>query len=340
MRSEAQATMKAVVWDTYGPPDRLELTDVDKPVIGADGVLVRVRAASLNPADWRPIRGRPYAMRTMMGGALRRPTARVLGTDVAGRILGIDLAGQVEAVGAGVTQFKIGDEVFGFRSGALAEYVAGWERNFVLKPAGLTFEQAAAVPVAAFTALQALRDKGQVRSGQKVLINGASGGVGTFAVQLAKAFGAEVTGVCSMRNVEMVRAIGADHVIDYTSEDFTRSGERYDLIVDAAGYRSVFAARRVLAQDGRLVLVGAPQGRFLAPVIRVVEALLLSRFVSQKLGFFIARNSKDDLIVLKELIEAGKVTPVIDRTYPLSDTREAISYVEQRHARGKVVITM
>ncbi len=249
------------------------------------------------------------------------------------------MAGVVEAVGQNVTEFKPGEEVFGFRRGAFAEYVLGRERNFVTKPADLTFEQAAAIPGAAQTALQGLRDAGHVRSGQKVLINGASGGVGTFAVQIAKAFGADVTAVCSTRNVEMVRSLGADHVIDYSKENFTRSAQRYDLIFDAAGHRSVFAVRRVLAPNGILVVVGAPKGR-LAPVARMLEALVLSRFVSQKLVPFLATNSKDDLLVLKDLIAAGKVTPVIDRTYPLSETPAAIRYLEEGHARGKVVITV
>lgn len=326
--------MRAIVYHRYGSPDVLTLEEVDKPTVNDDEVLVRVHAASVNPYDWHFMRGLPYIVRTVAG--LRRPKSNRLG---------VDMAGHVEAVGRSVTQLKPGDEVFGFRGGAFAEYVCGKERNFVPKPVGLTLEQAAAVPIAAQTALQALRDKGQIRSGQKVLINGAAGGVGTFAVQIAKAFGAEVTGVCSTRNVDMVRSIGADHVVDYTREDFTRSGQRYDLILDVAASRSLSACRRVLGPNGILVLVGAAggpdrQGRWVEPLAGLLEVLLLSRFVSQKLVPFLAKNSKEDLVVLKELIEAGKVTPVIDRTYPLSETPEAIRYLEDGHARGKVVITV
>lgn len=321
--------MKAIVFHKYGSPDDLELKDIDKPALDDDSVLVRVRAASVNALDWHLMRGLPYVVRMMEG--LRRPKRNVLG---------IDVAGHVEAVGRNVTQFKPGDEVFGFRRGAFAEYVCAKERNFVPKPVGLTFEQAAAVPVAAQTALQGLRDKGRIRSGQKVLINGASGGVGTFAVQIAKAFGAEVTGVCSTRNLGMVRSIGADQVVDYAKENFTRSGQRYDLMLDIAGNRSLSDCRRVLAPSGILVFVGGPNFRWFGPLIGLLGVLVLSRFVSQKLVPFLAKNSKDDLIVLKELIEAGKVTPVIDRTYPLSETPEAIRYLEQGHARGKVVITV
>jgi NADPH:quinone reductase-like Zn-dependent oxidoreductase len=253
---------------------------------------------------------------------------------------GVDLAGHVEAVGRTVTQFKPGDEVIGNRNGAFAEYVRGRERNFVLKPASVTFEQAAAVPAAGLTALEALRDAGRIRSGHKVLINGASGGVGTFAVQVAKAFGADVTAVCSTRGVDMVRSIGADRVVDRTREDFTRGAQRYDLMIDIAGDRSISDCRRVLARNGALVFVGAPTGRWLAPLPRLLKALVLSRFVSQRLVPFLTRGGKDNLVVLKELIEAGKVTPVIDRTYPLSETAQAIRYVEERHAQGKVVITV
>lgn len=322
-------TMKAIVYRRYGSADVLALEEVEKPIVNDDEVLVRVHAAAVNPYDWHFMRGHPYLVR--MDAGLRRPKNGALGIDVAGR---------VEAVGTSVTQFKPGDEVFGFRLGAFAEYVRGRERNFVPKPASLTFEQAAAIPVAAQTALQGLRDKGRIRAGQKVLINGASGGVGTFAVQIAKAFGADVTGVCSTRNVELVRSIGADHVIDYTREDFTRGGQRYDLILDAAGSRSLVAVRRVLAPGGTLVVVGGPNGRWLGPLIRILEAVVLRRFVSHRLVPFLAKNSKEDLVVLKELIEAGKVRPVIDRTYPLSETPEAVRYLEQGHARGKVVITV
>ncbi|MDQ5826616.1 MAG: NAD(P)-dependent alcohol dehydrogenase [Chloroflexota bacterium] len=320
--------MKAIVYHKYGSPDVLELQETDKPLVDDDGVLVRVRAASVNAGDWRLIRGRPYLVRLFTG--LLKPN---------GGAPGNDLAGHVEAVGRKVTEFKPGDEVVGNLSGALAEYVCGKERNFMLKPARIMFEQAAAVPVAALTALQGLRDAGQIRPGQKVLINGAAGGVGTFAVQIARSFGAHVTGVCSTRNVDLVRSIGADCVIDYTKDDFTRGGQHYDLILDIAGNRPLSHCRRVLSRNGILVLVGGPDGRWLGPVTRWLQGRVMSRFVSQHLVPFLSKSSKDDLVVLKELIEAGNVTPVIDRTYPLSETAEAIRYLEGGHARGKVVIT-
>jgi NADPH:quinone reductase-like Zn-dependent oxidoreductase len=322
--------MKAIVFSRYGSPDVLELRDVEKPEVGDDGVLVRVRAASVNPLDWHGMRGQPYIMR--MAGGVRRPKDNELG---------VDLAGEVEAVGKDVTRFRPGDEVFGVRSGAFGEYVRGSEKSsLVPKPGGMTFEQAAAVPVAGITALQGLRDKGQLQPGQHVLINGASGGVGTFAVQIAKAFGAEVTGVCSSANVEMVRSIGADHVVDYTREDFTKSGQRYDLILDIAGSRPLSACRRVMTTSGTFVVVGGPGGRWIRPADRALGAFLMNRFVSQRMLPFLSHDAKEDLLVLKELIEAGKVTPVIDRTYPLSETPEAVRYVERGHARGKVVITI
>jgi len=326
--------MKAIVYHAYGSPDVLALEEVDKPVVMDDQVLVRVRAASVNAFDWHLLRGLPYIVRVSEG--LRRPTRSVAG---------VDLAGEVEAVGQNVTQFRPGDAVFGQRGGAFAEYVSASESNFALKPANLTFEQAAAVPMAGFTALQGLRDKGQLRAGQRVLINGAAGGVGTFAVQIAKAFGADVTAVCSTRNLDLVRSIGADQVIDYTREDFTISAQRYDLILDIAASRSLSACRRVLAPQGILVLVGAAggperQGRWVEPLIGVVGALLLSRFVSQRLLPFLAKRSREDLIVLTELIEAGKLTPVIDRTYLLRETPAAIRYLEAGHAQGKVVIVV
>jgi len=322
-------TMKAIIHHKYGSPDVLELKDIDKPVVDDDTVLVRVRAASVNAFDWHIMRGLPYFVR--MEAGLRKPKRSVAGVDV---------AGHVEAVGKNVTQFQPGDEVFGQRGGAFAEYVCAGENNFVLKPANLTFEQAAAVPMAGFTALQGLRDKGQLQPGQRVLINGAAGGVGTFAVQIAKAFGADVTGVCSTRNVDMARSIGADQVMDYTREDFTRSGQRYDLTLDIAGNRSLSDCRRVMAPNGILVLVGG-EGRRMGPILaRLLAAVVWSRFASQKMLPFLAQRNKEDLIILKELIEAGKVTPVIDRTYPLSETPEAIRYLEEGHARGKVVITV
>ncbi|HMI32012.1 MAG TPA: NAD(P)-dependent alcohol dehydrogenase [Candidatus Limnocylindrales bacterium] len=322
--------MKAIVCHRYGSPDVLELEEIDTPVAGDDQVLVRVQAASVNPVDWHRMRGLPNFMRASEG--LAKPKNPGLGADVAGR---------VEAVGGNVTRFQPGDEVFGMSIRTLAEYVCVSDQGVVPKPANLTFEEAAAVPVAAITALQGLRDKGRIEAGQKVLINGASGGVGTFAVQIAKSFGAEVTGVCSTKNVDLVRSIGADHVIDYTQEDFTRNGQRYDLIFDSAGYRSLSDCRRALGPDGILVIVGAGDGRSsLRIMARMLNALLVSRFGRQKLVPLMAKRNKDDLIVLKELIEAGKVTPVIDRSYPLSEVPEAIRYLEEGHARGKVVITL
>ncbi len=322
--------MKAIVCHRYGSPDVLELKEIDTPVAGDDQVLVRVQAASVNPVDWHRMRGLPYFIRASEG--LAKPKNPGLGADVAGR---------VEAVGRNVTQFQPGDEVFGMSIRTLAEYVCVSDQGVVPKPANLTFEQAAAVPVAALTALQGLRDKGRIKPGQQVLINGAAGGVGTFAVQIAKSFGAEVTGVCSARNVDLVRSIGADHVIDYTQEDFTRNGQRYDLIFDSAGYRSLSDCRRVLGSDGILVIVGAGDGRSsLRLMARMLNALLVSRFGRQRLVPLMAKRNKDDLVVLKELVKTGKVTPVIDRSYPLSEVPEAIRYLEKGHARGKVVITV
>jgi NADPH:quinone reductase-like Zn-dependent oxidoreductase len=322
--------MKAIVYDKYGPPDVLELKEIDKPVVNDDEVLVRVHAASVNPYDWHFMTGLPYFARLQFG--LLKPKRNTLGADV---------AGSVEAVGKGVTRFQPGDEIFGIGAGALAEYVCVSEDSVALNPANLTFEQAAGVPLAAGTALQGLRDKGQIQAGHKVLINGASGGVGTFAVQIAKAFGAEVTGVCSTRNVDMVRSIGADHVIDYTHEDFAQGGERYDLMFDNVGNRSPSECRRVLTPKGvYLASFGQPEHRWLGPLAQLLRMLVMSRFVSQKMTTFTAKESKEDLVFLKELIEAGKVTPVIDRTYPLSEVPEAIRYLEEGHARGKVVITI
>jgi NADPH:quinone reductase-like Zn-dependent oxidoreductase len=323
--------MKAIVQDRYGSPDVLELKEIDKPVAKDNEVLVRVQAASANPADWHLMRGDPYIARLQMG--LLKPKNKVLGRDV---------AGTVEAVGKNATQFQPGDEVYAEAdTGSFAEYTCVSKDVVGLKPANLTFEQAAAVPLAAVTALQGLRDVGQVQPMQKVLIIGASGGVGTFAVQIAKRFGADVTGVCSTRNVEMVRSLGADHVIDYTQEDFTQGGQKYDLIFQLAGTRSPLDYRRALTPKGTLVLTsGESSGHLIGPVGRIIKAVLLSPFVSQKLGSFLAKPSKDDLQFLKELIEAGKVTPVIDRTYPLREVPEAIRYLEEGHARGKVVITV
>jgi len=327
--------MKAVRYHRYGGPDVLELQEVAMPAAGDGELLVRVRAASVNPLDWHFMRGAPYLVRMMAGLSRPKPSASRLGAD---------MAGSVEAVGQDVTGFQPGDEVFGGleERGTLAEYISVRADAVVLqKPAGLTFEQAAAVPVAAFTALQALRDKGRVQSGQKVLINGASGGVGTFAVQIAKALGAEVTGVCSTANVGMVASIGADHVVDYTREDFTRAERRYDLLIDIAGNRSLAETRRVLAPKGALVVVGGPnKGRWIGPFGRTIRMLLQSPAVSQRMVSFLAHQNRDDLAVLRELLDAGKVTPVIDRAYRLNQVAEAVRYLETGHARGKVVITV
>jgi NADPH:quinone reductase-like Zn-dependent oxidoreductase len=321
--------MKAIVYHKYGSPDVLQCEEVERPTAGDDQVLIKVRAASVNPLDWHFMRGTPYLIRIMTG--LRKPKITRLG---------VDLAGQVEAVGRNVTQFKPGDEVFGACEGAFAEYACASESALVMKPDNVTFEQAASLNVAAVTALQALRDKGQIQPGHKVLINGAAGGVGTFAVQIAKSFGADVTGVCSTRNVEMVRSIGADQVIDYTQEDFTKSGQRYDLILDTVGNRSLSACRRAMSLRGIYVIVGGPDGRWLGPLAPFLKALLLSPFVSQSLVMFMAKRSKEDLTVMHELMKSGKVTPVIDRSYTLSEVPEAIRYLEEGHARGKVVIIL
>jgi len=330
--SAPKTTMKAIVRERYGSPDTLELKDIDRPVIDDDSILVRVRAASINAYDWHMMRGAPFLVRISEG--LRKPKNRAMGVDV---------AGQVEAVGKNVTRFRPGDDVFGARLGSLAEYVRGTDKSFlVAKPANLTFEQAAAVNMAGTTALQGLRDKGQLRPGQRVLINGATGGVGTFAVQIAKVLGAHVTAVCSTRNVELVRSLGADEVIDYSKKDFTRSAQRYDVILDVAANRSLADCRRVLSPAGTLVGVGAAKGgRAMVPILfRILGQALFSRFAKQKMASFMAKNSKDDLLALKELIEAGKIKPVIDRTYPLSETAQALRYLEEGHARGKVVITV
>ena len=323
-------TMKAVVHCDYGGPEVLRLETIAKPACADDQVLIRVRAASINPLEWHFMRGTPYIGR-LMGMGLRKPRVTRLGVDV---------AGTVEAAGRSVTLFKPGDEVFGSARGALAEYACAPERGLVAKPDVLTFVQAAAVPVAAVTALQGLRDKGKVGPGQRVLINGASGGVGTFAVQIAKSMGADVTGVCSTRNVDMVRSIGADRVIDYTKEDFTKDAARYDVILDMVGSHSLLASRRVLKPDGIYVLVGGSNGRWFAPLDRAVAAKVLSWFVSQRMGMMMAELRKDDLGVLRDLLQSGKVKPVIDRTYPLSQVPEAIRYLETGHARGKVVIAV
>lgn len=321
--------MKAIVYRRYGSPARLRLEDVDAPVIGDDEVLVRVQAASVNPLDWHFLRGHPYFVRTQIG--LRRPKRN---------IPGVDLAGRVESVGRNVTEFHSGDEVIGHRSRACAELVRARPEDLVLKPARLTFEQAAAVPAAGLTALQALRDKGGLQPGQRVLINGASGGVGTFAVQIAKALGADVTGVCSTANLELVRSIGANRVVDYTRDDFTRSGDRYDVVLDNAGNRSIGDLRRVLGPTGTLVLVGASDSRLfmLHMLANVVEARMVSREGGQRVRSHLTEGTKADLIALRELLEAGTVTPVIDRTYRLAETADALRYLETGHARAKVVV--
>jgi len=324
--------MKAAVRDRYGSPaDVVELREIDTPVPADDEVLVRVRAASLNLSDWYGVIGRPWVGRAMMG--LRKPKDSRLGTDY---------AGTVEAVGKDVTQFRPGDEVFGGRDGALAEYVAAKaDRGIVPKPANVSFEEAAAVPVAALTALQGLRDQGQLQPGQKVLVHGASGGVGTFAVLIAKALGAEVTAVCSTRNVEIARSLGADHVVDYTQEDFARRGERYDLLVDIAGGRSWSDCKRVLEPHGTLVIVGGPRkSRLLGPLGGVIRLRLGALFGSRKVAFFIARFNKEDMEALRELLEAGKLTPVVDARYELSQVADAFQYMGEGHPRGKIVVTV
>jgi len=328
--------MKAIVYCDYGLAN-LKLEEVEKPVPNDDQILVRVRAASVNPYDWHFIEGTPKIMRAM-GVGLRKPKdTRV----------GVDFAGTVEAVGknpAAAGQFKPGDEVFGGKGGAFADYVcprAG--RAVALKPANITFEQAASVNIAGITALQALRDKGKVQSGQKVLINGASGGVGTFAVQIAKSLGADVTGVCSTRNVDLVRSLGADRVIDYTKEDFTKTGQRYDVILDNVGNQPLLSFRRALIPKGKYVMIGGggpnDQG-LIGPLFRPIKAMLLSPFMSQEMGMFMADTNQKDLALLADLMQSGKVKPVIDRTYKLSEVPAAIAYLEQGHARGKVVITV
>ncbi len=328
--SDETELMKAIVYRCYGSPEVLEFEDVEKPMPADDEVLVKVHAASVNPLDWHYLRGSPYIMR--LGSGLGAPKDSRLG---------VDFAGTVEAVGKNVTRFKPGDEVFGGRSGAFADYVIIPEdRALVLKPSNATFEQAASMPIAAITALQALRDKGRLKPGQKVLINGASGGVGTFAVQIAKSFGAEVTGVCSTRNVEMVRSIGADHVVDYTKEDYTESGEHYDLIIDNVGNHSLLANRRVLNPYGIFVIIGGPKGNWLGPLMSPIKALMLSPFVGQEFVMLLAKMDKDDLTILGDLMETGKVTAVIDRRYRLSEVPAAIRYSEEGHARGKIVIDL
>lgn len=321
--------MKAIVCTRYGPPDVLRLKEVAKPTPRDNEVLVRVHAAAANPADWHLMRAKPFIVR--LGNGFRRPK---------NPIPGLDMAGRVEAVGSSVMQFQPDDEVFGCVTGAFAEYVTARESDLALKPTNLSFEQAAAVPVVAFTALQGLRDTGQIQAGRRVLVNGAAGGVGTFAVQLAKHFGAEVTGVCSTRNLDLVRSIGADHVVDYTREDFTTTGQRYDLIFDAVGNRSASAYKRALSPNGRCVVAG-----FTTLSHMLVQVIFLGTWVSRTSSHKIllmgeSKPDQDDLRFVKELLDTGKVVPVIDRRYPLRETADAIRYLEKGHARGKVIITV
>jgi NADPH:quinone reductase-like Zn-dependent oxidoreductase len=326
-------TMKAIVYCDYGLAN-LKLADVKKPTPNDEQILVKVRAASVNPYDWHFIEGTPKIMR-LMGVGLRKPKDTQVG---------VDFAGTVEAVGKNVTQFKPGDDVFGGRGGAFAEYVCRRAEGAVaLKPASITFEQAASVNIAGITALQALRDKGKVQPGQKVLINGASGGVGTFAVQIAKSFGADVTGVCSTRNVDLVQSLGADHVIDYTKEDFAKGTERYDVILDNVPNHSLSECRHILNPKGKYVMIGGGgpnDSRWVGPFGRVIHALLVSPFISQEMGMMMADANQKDLTVLADMMQSGKVKPVIDRTYKLNEVRAAIAYLEEGHARGKVVITI
>jgi NADPH:quinone reductase-like Zn-dependent oxidoreductase len=327
MRKEP-SLMKAVVYRTHGSPDVLKYEDIEKPAAGDNEVLLKVRAASVNPLDYHLMHGGPFIFRVLFMRIkdIARP--------------GVDVAGEVEAVGKKVTQFKPGDQVFGSCRGAFAEYACAPESALVLKPDNVTFEQAASVPVAAYTALQGLRDKAHVQPGQRVLINGAGGGVGTFAVQIAKSFGADVTGVCSSANVDMVRSIGADRVIDYTREDFAESRQRYDLFYDCVGNRSLSACRRVLNPKGMYLTIAGPHnGGVFGFLARLIGLLVSSPFVSQKQIMVAAKARKDDLTSMHELMKDGKVTPVIDRRYKLSEAAEAVRYLEQGHARGKVVIT-
>jgi NADPH:quinone reductase-like Zn-dependent oxidoreductase len=328
--------MKAIVQDRYGSPDVLQLREVDEPVAGDNEVLVRVHAASVNARDWHLMRGDPYLARL-----LDRTTFASDGPKI--KIRGTDFAGRVEAVGRDVTRFHPGDEVFGEVNGAFAEYVAVPDEVVESKPVNLTFEQAAAMPLAGNTALIGIRDSAAVQAGQRVLVNGASGGVGTFAVQIAKSFGADVTGVCSTRNVDMVRSIGADQVIDYTREDFTRNGPRYDVVLDLVGNRSLRGLRRALTPKGTLILSGggvSSGGSLIGPIALIVRGQMMSRFVRHRLLVLTVKPSKENLATLRELAESGKITPIIDRTYSLSEAPEAIRYVEVEHARAKVVITM
>jgi NADPH:quinone reductase-like Zn-dependent oxidoreductase len=322
--------MKAAVQETYGSAEVLETRDVDKPAVEDRQVLVRVRAAGVNPGDWAIMSGLPYIARPVYG--LRKPKNRIRGTDV---------AGEVEAVGASVTRFQPGDEVFGWCVGSFAEYAAAAEDTLAPKPANLTFEQAASVPMAGIVALQALRDRGHVRAGQTVLINGASGGIGTFAVQIAKSLGAEVTGVCNTGNIELVYSIGADHVVDHRHEDFTRSGQRYDFILDNVANHSLADLRRALTRTGTLVPNGGGfDNHWFAGGARVINARVVSRFVHQTLRPFLVSQTLDDLLALKDLIETGKLTPIVGQTYTLSEAAEALAHIGHGHTRGKIAISI
>ena len=322
--------MKAIVYETYGTLEVLGLKEVDKPIVGDEDVLVKVHAASVNPYDWHLLTGTPYVLRTSAG--LRRPKVPRLG---------VDFAGKVEAVGKNVEELQPGDEVFGMKDGAFGEYLTV-AKSVVKKPANLNFAQAAAVPMAALTALQGLRDRGQIQADQKVLIVGASGGIGTFAIQIAKSFGAEVTGVCSSRNVELVRSLGADHIIDYTKEDYTRTGKHYDLILDTAATGSISDRRRALSPRGTYVLVGGySPGRWLGGLKGMLRMLLARPWAGDKKMLpFLATAKKEDLVILRDLIEGGKIAPVIDRCYPLEEVPDALAHVGQEHGRGKTVITV
>ena len=319
--------MKAAVYKSYGPPEVLTIEDIEKPVPSDDEVLVRVHATSVNPAEWYGMTGLFLAR---LGNGLFKPKDTRLGADY---------AGVVEAVGKNVTQFKPGDEVFGGKSGAFAEYVCVQE-NIAFKPTNITFEQAGGVAIAALTALQGLRDLGKIQAGQKVLINGASGGVGTFAVQIAKAFGAEVTAVCSTSNVERVRLLGADHVVDYTKEDFTRNNQQYDLLFDVVGSRSWREYKRVLKPNAMLVMVGGPKSPLIGPLSHIIKMYVTSFRASQKVVFFVAHFNREDFSVLQEMMESGKVKPIVDRTYPLTKINEAMAYLGTGHARAKIIVTM
>lgn len=320
--------MKAIVYYKYGSPDVVKLEEVEKPIVTDDGVLVRVRAAAVNPYDWHFVRGEPYFMRLVAG--LRAPK---------NNRLGVDFAGEVEAVGKDVARFQPGDQVYGFADGAFAEYLSAPQSAMAIKPANLSFEQAAAVPLAALTALQGLRDSGQLQAGQRVLIIGASGGIGTFAVQIGREMGAHVTGVCSTPNVELVRSLGAHEVIDYTRQDFTQTSPKFDVILQLGGMDSPARCRRALTPQGKLVLSsGESKGRWIGPLSRIIQASLMNPFVSQSMVMLGTKRSQPDLDYLREMIETGKLRPIIDRVQPLSEVADAIRYVEKAHSRGKVVI--